>query len=235
MPELLVTGASGHVGDAVVQCLTAAGVAFRRAEHSPGTDHPPADSLADMVRFDFRQPSTWPAAYDGIHTMYLMRPPKIGNVRRDLLPAVAAARDAGVQHVVFLSVQGADTNRIVPHATVEAWLRSSGLTWTFLRPSFFHQNLSTTHAGDIRDHNRIIVPAGTGATVFVDATDVGAVAAAALLDRSTHRNKAWTITGPRALTYVQVADITRSGSPNHRPCQGRRQHPRDVGSSTTAW
>jgi len=66
--------------------------------------------------------------------------------------------------------------------------------------------VSTTHA-DIRDHDQIIVPAGTGATAFVDAADVGAVAAAALLDPSTHRNRAWTITGPEALTYVQVADI----------------------------
>ena len=91
-----------------------------------------------------------------------MRPPAIGNVRRDLLPAVEAARQAGVRHVVFLSLQGAEKNKVVPHATVESWLRSSGLSWTFVRPSFFHQNLSTTHAADIRDRDQILVPAGVG-------------------------------------------------------------------------
>jgi len=95
----------------------------------------------------------------------------------------------------------------VPHAAVEKWLRSSGLTWTFVRASFFHQNLSTTHAADIRDHDKIIVPAGNGATAFVDAEDVGAVAAAALLDPAAHAMKAWTVTGPRAVTYDQIADI----------------------------
>lgn len=141
------------------------------------------------MRFDFTQQSTWPTAYAGIHTMFVVRPPAISNVRRDLLPAMAAARDAGVRHIVFLSVRGADTIKVVPHHTVEAWLQSSGMAWTFVRPSFFHQNLSTTHAADIRDHNQIIVPAGTGAIAFVDATDVGAVAAAPL-DPSAHRNRA---------------------------------------------
>jgi uncharacterized protein YbjT (DUF2867 family) len=81
------------------------------------------------------------------------------------------------------------------------------MAWTFVRPSFFHQNLSTTHAPDIRDLDQVIVPAGRGATAFVDATDVGAVAAAALLQPDHHHDRAWTITGPAALTYDQVADL----------------------------
>lgn len=52
-----------------------------------------------------------------------------------------------------------------------------------------------------------MVPAGRGATAFVDGEDVGAVAAAALLDPLPHHNKAWTITGGEALTYDQVARI----------------------------
>ena len=152
----------------------------------------------------------------------MLRPPAIGNVRRDLLPAVAAARDAGIRHVVFLSLQGAERNKVVPHATVESWLRTSALSWTFVRPSFFNQNLSTTHAADIRDRNEILVPAGGGATAFVDVDDVGAVAAAALLDPAPHAGRAWTVTGPRALTYAQVADIltTELGRPITYPRPG---------------
>jgi len=51
----------------------------------------------------------------------------------------------------------------------------------------------------------IVVPAGGGATAFVDAHDVAAVAAAALLDPAAHRDQAWTPTGPQALTYAEVA------------------------------
>ena len=201
MTAILVTGASGNVGGAVVRALEAAGADVRRAQRPGGPGGP------GSVDFDFTDPSTWAQAFAGIEAMLLVRPPAVGNVKRDLLPAVVAARDAGVRHVVFLSVQGAEKIKVVPHASVEKWLCASGMDWTFVRPSFFHQNLTTTHVSDVRDRNEIVVPAGRGATAFVDADDVGAVAAAALLDPAAHRNTAWTITGPEALTYDGVAQI----------------------------
>lgn len=207
--SILVTGASGNVGSAVAGALSAAGVEHRRAARRVRS------GSSDVVAFDFTDPSTWAEAFDGVESLFLVRPPAIGNVTRDLLPAVAAARDAGVRHVVFLSLQGAEKNRVVPHATVETWLRASGMTWTFVRASFFHQNLSTTHVSDIRERDEILLPAGGGATAFVDAEDVGAVAAAALIEPAAHAGRAWTVTGPRALTYDQVAALltTELGRP----------------------
>lgn len=196
---ILITGASGNVGKAVAAALAAADVAVRTA-------HRRADGGLGSVVFDFTDPATPTAAFAGVDTMFLVRPPALANVKRDLLPAVAAARTAGVRNVVFLSLQGAERNRIVPHAHVESWLKTSGMSWTFLRPAFFHQNLSTTHAADIRDLNQIMVPAGGGATAFVDVEDVAAVAAAALLDRTRHSHRAWTITGTRTYTYSQIAE-----------------------------
>lgn len=211
MASILVTGATGNVGSAALEALMAAGIPARVAQRPTETAQTPegeeGKSLAELVAFDFTDSSTWDAAFNGIDVMFLVRPPAIGNVKRDLLPAVAAAQKAGVRHVVFLSLQGAEKNKIVPHATVEKWLRTSGMDWTFVRASFFDQNLSTTHASDIRDLNEIVVPAGRGATAFVDALDVGAVAAAALMNPDVHRNVSWTVTGPRALTYSEVADI----------------------------
>ncbi|MDO5736077.1 MAG: NmrA family NAD(P)-binding protein [Propionibacteriaceae bacterium] len=208
---ILVTGATGNVGGAVVSALRAAGADMRLAVRSP------TPGKAEETAFDFTDPRTWDEAFAGVQSLFLVRPPAIGNVKRDLLPAVAAARDSGVEHVVFLSLQGAERNKVVPHATVEKWLRMSGLSWTFMRASFFHQNLSTIHAGDVRDRNNILVPAGRGATAFVDANDVGAAAAVALLHPDEHVNRAWTLTGPRALTYGQVAGIltTELGRPIH--------------------
>lgn len=205
LSPVLVTGATGNIGAAVVARLVARD-RLVRAGVPGGVDLSAADGpLVDTVRFDFTDSSTWSGAYAGVEVMFLMRPPPISNIARDMVPSLEAAKAAGIKQVVLLSLQGAEHNKVVPHAKIEAWLRSSGLEWTFVRPSFFMENLSGTHAPDIRDHHEIVVPAGSGATAFVAADDIAAVAAAALLDPQAHRNLAWTPTGPEALTYDQVA------------------------------
>ncbi len=171
---------------------------------------PPSTTQGDELRlthvpFDFTVPDTWATAYEGVSRMFVLRPPELVNVRRDLLPALQAARHAGIEHMVLLSVQGVESIPMAPHAALERWLRRSGLSWTFVRPSFFMENLIYPHGDDIRDFDSISVPAGSGRTAFVAGSDVGAVAAAALLDPDAHRGRAYTPTGPAALTYHAVA------------------------------
>jgi len=128
-------------------------------------------------------------------------------VKHLIAPALDAARDRGVKHVVFLSIQGAERNRLVPHRKVEDHLRSNGLAWTFVRAAYFMQNLSTTHAADIRERDEIYLPAGRRSrTSHVDARDVAAVAARALTENG-HEGQAYTPTGPAALTYDECAAI----------------------------
>ena len=205
--SVLVTGATGNVGKHVVAALLEAGVPVRAAGGSTDSVRTRFGATVDPVALDFTDSSTWDAAYAGVTHMFLLRPPHLGKPRTQMIPSLERARDLGVRHVVFLSLQGAEKNKVVPHASLEDWLRGSGLSWTFVRASFFMQNLTTTHLSDIRDEDRLVIPAGRGATAFVDAADVGAVAAAALLDRTRHHDVAWTPTGPAALTYDEVAEV----------------------------
>jgi len=208
---VLITGATGTIGSRVVEGLRSAGVPVRVATRHPlsasevDSDRPDTAPI-ETVRFDFTDPDTWSEAFDGVKTAFIVRPPQVSNVRRDMIPALEAARDAGVQHVVLLSLQGVEATPFVPHAKLEAWIRTSGLHWTFVRPSFFMENLSGVHASDVRDRDRIVVPAGRGRTSFVAAADVAAVAIAALAHTDAHQDVAWTPTGSEALTYKEVAD-----------------------------
>lgn len=202
---VLVTGATGNVGSAVVDALLHAGLPVRAAASTTGGVRDRFGDRVQAVQLDFTDSGTW-TAFVGVRRMFLLRPPQLGTPKTQMVPALRFARGAGVEQVVFLSLQGAEHNKVVPHAAVEDWLRRSGMDWTFVRASFFMQNLTTTHLTDIRDRDQIVVPAGGGATAFVDAVDVGDVAAAALIDPDRHRNRAWTPTGPQALTYRQVAD-----------------------------
>jgi uncharacterized protein YbjT (DUF2867 family) len=197
--HVLVTGATGTVGHHVVDGLRAApDASVTAASRDPARARDQLDCAA--VRFDFTDPTTYRDAYADVDAVFLVRPPALSRVRRDVVPALTATVGAGVEHVVFLSVIGADRNPIVPHARLESWLEDAGLETTFLRASFFMQNLSTTHREEIRD-GRLAVPAGTGKTSLVDARDVAAVAVRTLRTGTTG---AYDLTGPEALDYDAV-------------------------------
>lgn len=134
-----------------------------------------------------------------------MRPPAISDTKRYLRPFIAAAQRSGVRQVVFLSVMG--VNRVMPHWQVEKDLRDSEMAWTFLRPSFFAQNLHTAYRIDIAQHDQIRLACGRGRTSFVDTRDVAAIAALMLSDPSPRPSAIHTLTGCAALDYHQVASM----------------------------
>ncbi|SFB48704.1 Uncharacterized conserved protein YbjT, contains NAD(P)-binding and DUF2867 domains [Nocardioides alpinus] len=204
---MLVTGATGNVGSRTVELLLAAGIPVRAAASGLDAVRSRFGDRVEAVALDFTDQATWEQAYSGVRQVFLMRPPHLGKPKTQMLPSLEAAKAAGVEHVVLLSLQGAERNKVVPHHALEAWLHESGLSWTFVRAAFFMQNLTTTHLTDVRDRDTIMVPAGAGATAFVDVHDVAAIAAAALLVPDQHHNTAWTPTGPQALTYSEVAEV----------------------------
>lgn len=208
-PPILVTGATGNMGTPLVSRLLELGASVRVAVRDVEAARLAFGERVEVVRFDFADPTTF-GAFDGVARMFLLRPPQIADVKHVIGPALDAARDRGVGHVVFLSIQGAERNRLVPHRKIEDHLRASRLEWTFIRAAYFMQNLSTTHAPDIRHRNEIYIPAGRGSrTAHVDVRDVAAVAARALVDDG-HAGRAYTPTGPVALTYGECATILTS-------------------------
>jgi uncharacterized protein YbjT (DUF2867 family) len=221
--RILITGATGNVGAAALQSLLRLrqptdNVTIIAGLRDPVNDLPRLTYQPDaVVKLDFEAVSTFDAALAGVTRVLLVRPPRLADVDKYFKPFVAAMVRAGVQHVAFLSLQGVENNPVTPHHKIEKLIREAGgrkatpptlrLGYTMLRPSFFMQNLSTTHRDEIRDRDEIFVPAGQGRTSFVDVRDVGEVAALSLLHPDQHRNQAYELTGSDALTYTEVAQI----------------------------
>ncbi len=203
---IVVTGATGTVGAAVARRLVEGGWPARLAVRDPQKAQAQFGEAPRCVRFDFEQPATFADAFAGARKLFLVRPPAIARVGPTLNAAVDAALAAGVRHVVFLSLLGAEQNPLVPHRAVERHLEKRGVPYTFLRPSFFMQNLSTTHREDLRARGELFVPAGHGRTSFIDARDVADVVVAVLTE-SGHTGRAYALTGPAALTYFEAAEV----------------------------
>lgn len=200
--RVLVTGATGTTGSAVVDEL--AGRADDGLESLAATRDPDGyDGPAEPVRFDVTDPDTYDAL-DGVDAVYLVRPPEVGNVEHDLFPVVDAAESRGSRRVVLLSVLGAERAPLLPHRRLERRLERSPLDRTFLRAAYFLQNLETVHAAEIH-RGELAVPAGEGRLGMVDAHDVAAVAAEALL--GGHEGRAYDLTGPRAVSFHDVAVV----------------------------
>lgn len=218
---IVLTGPTGNVGAEVARLFAQAAVPaaaggapqppFRIAAHRPAAVRAELGDDAPVVPFDYDDRTTWPAALDGVERLFLLFPlPSPRMVDRRMVPLIDAAVAAGCRHVVYLTVPGADRQKVVPHHRVERHIEASGADHTFLRASFFMQNLHrkvSTHGVDIVERGEVFVPAGRGATTFVDARDVAQVARLALLDPAAHRNVAYTLTGPERLRMDEVAEI----------------------------
>ncbi len=202
---IVVTGATGTVGSEVVRLLREAGRPVRAAVTDVHDGRARLGPDVECVPFAFDRKETHAETFDGARALFLMRPPQMADARA-FVPTIEAARDAGVEQIAFLSLQGVERNAVVPHHRIERLVRESGVAWTFLRPSFFMQNFSGVHRDEIRLHDRIFVPAGRGRTAFVDVRDVAAVAAKTLTEPG-HERHAYELTGSEALDYDEIARI----------------------------
>jgi uncharacterized protein YbjT (DUF2867 family) len=202
--RILITGTSGNVGSTVLQYLkheafdVTSGVrdVERARKADPATCH---------VHLDFERPETYGPALRGVRKVFLVRPPHLTDVKGIFEPFVQACRQAGVAHIVFLSLLGAEHNPFPPHHKIERVIKGSGMAYTFIRPGFFMQNLSTTHAEDIRERNDIFIPSGRAKVSFIDTRDIGEIIGKVLTEEG-HEGMAYTVTGGEAVTYSQVSD-----------------------------
>lgn len=208
MSNILITGATGNIGFEVIRFLNKSGTSNRIIAGVRNIDK--AKNIfkdypkLEYVHFDFEDYTTFDTALSGIDKIFLLRPPHISDVDRYFKPLIASVKKNNISGIVFLSVQGAEKSKVIPHNKIERLINANGLDYIFLRPGYFMQNLTTTLISDIKSKREIILPAGQAKFNWIDVENIGE-AGAILLERfGDYKNKAYEITGLENENFDEV-------------------------------
>ncbi|GAA0462977.1 NmrA family transcriptional regulator [Paractinoplanes deccanensis] len=185
----LLIGGTGKTGRRVAERLERLGVEVRVGSRSSATP------------FDWHDESTWGPALDGVRAAYITFYPDLGLPgAADKVGAFAElAAKSGAGQLVLLSGRGEELAQ-----EAERRVQDAGTGWTIVTCAWFMQNFSEDFLVDAVRGGDITLPAGDVPEPFVDAEDIADVVAAALTDQR-HQGRRYELTGPRALTFGDVA------------------------------
>lgn len=204
--SIVVTGATGTIGERAVRQLLEKGAAVTVVARDPKKAEALAAAGAKVVAGSFDDPASLRAAFAGATTLVSITPADA----RGYEQAVAtfdAARAAGVRKIVRVSALKADvdgpTDNTRQHGRTEAALRASGTTFVILRPHFFAQNLLGS-LGSIAGEGKLYFGVGEGKLGVVDTRDVSDCVAAAATS-AAFDGETIELTGPASVDYHAVA------------------------------
>lgn len=196
---ILVVGANGKTGSRVVARLESDGLAVRRGSRN-----------AD-IPFDWETPDTWAPALDGVQKAYVTYFPDLafpGAVEK-LEAFTKVAKTTGLEHLVLLSGRGEH------FATMgEEIARNSGIPYTIVRSAWFAQNFSEGYLRDPILGGVLPMPGGDIEEPIIDIDDIADVVVAALTEDG-HLGERYEVTGPRLMSFAEMADVLSSTLGRH--------------------
>ncbi|MEQ9375159.1 MAG: NmrA family NAD(P)-binding protein [Imperialibacter sp.] len=208
MKRVLVTGATGNIGREVIHFLNELNqeceiIAAARDVESAKKEFLGYPSLS-FEWFDFENRNSFASAFESIDRLFLLRPPHISEVEKYFQPLLLAAKESGIEEIVFLSVQGVEKSSIIPHNKIEALIRSYGFKYIFVRPGYFMQNLTTTLLAEIRENHTITLPSGHAKFNWIDVGNIGEATAMLINSFPEYQNAGYDITGTENKDFYQV-------------------------------
>ena len=192
--KILITGATGNVGGAILNRIDCSADVYAGVRNIEKAKH--LQGKYQLCVIDFEQQIYPQIDFDAV---FLIRPPKLA--RSDIFRKYLTILKPKTK-IVFLSVQGADTKSYLPHAKIEKIIRTLGLKHTFIRPSYFMENLTTTLWDELAENNRIYLPSSDLIFNWIAVDDVAEVAIKAL--RRDLTKDSLEITGSSNLNFARV-------------------------------
>ncbi|MDO5638631.1 MAG: SDR family oxidoreductase [Neisseria sp.] len=206
-PIIAITGSSGHIGGMVARHLSHAGFPLILPLRNPAKA--PALPDTEPRLCDYADHAAAKAALNGVAILFMVSAAESPTREADHRTFVAAAAEAGVKHIVYLSFAGAAADSTFTlartHADTETAIRRSGMSHTFLRDNFYSEMMT-----ELADSNGIIRgPANNGRVACVSQYDVAEAAAKIIQSiaagNSRHFNQTYTFTGSESLSFTDIA------------------------------
>jgi NAD(P)H dehydrogenase (quinone) len=215
---ILITGSTGHLGNAVIDSLLKTVspntiAAFARSEEKAA----PLKAKGIQVRIgDYHDQAALAAAMQGVDKVLFISSSDFNDRPGQHRNVVDAAKNAGVKHIFYTGVtmKNAEHSAIgylmADHFTTDEYIKSSGLTYTLLQNNLYMEVLPM-FLGEKVMETGVFFPGGTGKTAFVSRLDL-AEATANAITGTGHENKTYQLTAPVAYSFADVAEMLSAQS-----------------------
>jgi uncharacterized protein YbjT (DUF2867 family) len=211
MSRILITGATGNIGIEVIRFLMENDtsnevIAAVRDIEKARRLFQEYDRL-HYVHFDFENPTTFKKATQHVDRVFLLRPPHLADVGKYFKPLMEMFKEQQIKEIIFLSVQGAEKSKVIPHNQIECLIKEFNFDFIFLRPSYFMQNLTTTLLDDIKFKRQIILPSGRAKFNWIDIENIGEACLILLNRFPEFKNHEIEITGDENENFSKVVGL----------------------------
>lgn len=203
MKKILVTGFTGNTGHEVALHLQRLGEEFVCAVRDINKAKAKFREEFQYTTLDYDKTETFETALTGVDRIFLMFPPE--TKYEPFHAFIQLASEKKIKHLVYLSVKDVQYMPFIPHYKNEKAIAGTGIPYTFLRAGYFMQNLNLFLLDELKQQDRIYVPAGKGKTSFTNVQDIAEIAALALKEGGKHLNQKYALTGSESVDFYEVA------------------------------